>query len=73
MGTRSKQDYGGGSGGGALRFVVEQAAHSAGPGGIVMTVWTPGWGLTAKDQEELHNYLVQRWGASFAGSIGSEQ
>ncbi len=75
MGTRSKGSGGAFGGeracGGALRLVMEHAVHSAGPGGIVMTVWTPGKELTAKDHEELHDYLLERWGATFAGSIGS--
>jgi hypothetical protein len=50
---------------------MENAVQSAGAGGIVMTVWTPASELTTKDQEELHTYLVERWGASFTGSLGS--
>ena len=73
MGSRSKGIGGGQSGGNAMRMVIEQAGRAAGSGGIVLTVWTPGWGLSAEDQEEMHNYLMQRWGASFAGSIGAGQ
>lgn len=75
MGTRSNGTggaFGGGRpGGGALRLVMDHEVHCAGPGGIVLTVWTPGQELTPRDHEELHDYLLERWGATFEGSIGS--
>lgn len=71
MGSRSKGGHGCGSGGGALRALMESAVQYAGPGGIMMTVWTPARELTREDYEELLRYLLERWGASFAGSIAS--
>jgi hypothetical protein len=50
---------------------MENAVQSVGAGGIVMTVWTPASELTMQEWEELHTYLLKRWGASFVGSLGS--
>jgi len=71
MGSRSKyRPEEGHKEGGALRLLVETACEHAGAGGVTMTIWTPGRELTPKDREELHDYLLERWGATFAGSIG---
>ena len=70
MGARSKRRGDGGREGRGMLLVLERAVQSAGPGGIVITVWTPGQAFAGKDQKELSDYLAEKWGATFAGSVG---